>query len=140
MKSNLRVVVVLAATSLVLSVAGAAAAAESAKSNPPGGRRVPGLEITPEAPALCNIMYYDANYGGSQFTTQSNWEWWNLGWFNDRMSSMVTYSGCNCTIYWDSNFLGSFLNYNQTYSGNSNIPFIGSQWNDRVSSIICYGP
>ena len=141
MKTNLRVVMVLAATSLVLSVAGAAGAApDAAKSDPASGRRVPGLEATSDAPALCNIMDWDANYGGSQFTTQSNYEWWNLGWFNDKMSSMVTYSGCNCTVYWDANFLGSFLNYNQSASGDSNIPWIGSQWNDKVSSIICYGP
>lgn len=139
MKTSLRIGVSLFATSLVLSLAGVAAAATDAKSDPPAGRRPPGLEVTPEAPPLCNIMYYDANYAGSQFTTQGNWEWWSLGWFNDQMSSMVTYSGCNCTIYWDANFLGNFLNYNQSASGDSYIPYIGSQWNDQTSSIICYG-
>jgi len=140
MKTRLHIAVLLAATSLSLSLAGVAAAADDAKSKPPSGRRAPGLEATEDAPVLCNVMYWDANYGGSQFTTQSNYEWWDLGWFNDKMSSMVTYSGCNCTIYWDANFLGNSLNYNQSASGDSDIPYIGPQWNDQTSSIICYGP
>lgn len=141
MKTNIRTLVLFAAMSLGLSVVGAATAAtDEAKTNPPTGRPVPGMEVAPEAPPLCNVMYQDANYGGSQFTTLSNWEWWNLGWFNDRMSSMKTYSGCYCTVYWDSNFLGSYLGYDQRAAGDSFISWIGSQWNDKTSSIICYGP
>jgi hypothetical protein len=105
----------------------------------PAGAVVPGRELESYGLTLCNIMYKDANYGGSQFTTQANYEWWNLGWFNDQMSSMITYSGCYCTVYWDANFLGSPLSYDQRYSGDSRVPWIGSQWNDKVSSIICYG-
>jgi hypothetical protein len=127
----------VAATAFAVAALGTTdfAHAESA-----AGRPVPGIFPSPDSTTLCNIMYVDANYGGGQFTTTSNFEWWDLGWFNDQMSSMKTFSGCNCTIYWDANFLGSSLNYNQTNSGDNNIPWIGDQWNDKTSSIICYGP
>jgi hypothetical protein len=120
--------------------AGTALAAHEDEKLPPEGRPVPGLGVTPDAPVLCNIMYQNTNYGGGQFTTQANYEWWSLGSFNDQMSSMVVYAGCNCTIYWDANFLGSSINYNRTSSGDDDIPNIGQQWNDQTSSIICYGP
>lgn len=136
MKSTLCVMSCLAATLLL----GAAAPAQAAAKEAPFGSPVPGRELDAEAPVLCNIMYQHAGYGGSQLSTQSNWEWWSLGWFNDQMSSLVTYSGCYCTIYWDANFLGSYLPYDRRYSGDLAISYIGSQWNDQVSSIICYGP
>jgi hypothetical protein len=127
----------LAAAVLFGVIAPASAAAQSL--GEPVGRPVGRADGDPLYAPLCNLMYQDSNFRGPQFATLANYEWDNLGWFNDKMSSMVTYGGCRCIIYWDANRLGSQQDHDRQGMGDEAISWIGDQWNDRVSSIVCWG-
>jgi len=77
-------------------------------------------------------MYEHSNYGGATLNIYANgcYGWNNiaLGW-NDRVSSLITYGGCDIVLYDNYNLGGSFVYV--YYPGTS---YVGSAMNDKTSS------
>lgn len=100
------------------------------------------VDRTPEAGFKIHLSATDedADYGKAQFVVLSNEDVSYVGDnFNDKMSSIKVFQGCKCTIYWDAGYNGSTWTFDAT-SQEIDKPWIGEQWNDQTSGIVCTGP
>jgi hypothetical protein len=97
------------------------------------------VALAQAAQVVCAVLYQDVNFGGPQFTNENQTGFSNVGWFNDKASSLKIYSGCTCTAFSNANFGGLSLVLDGDIAdlGPSN-PLFG--WGDQFSSIVCSGP
>jgi hypothetical protein len=84
---------------------------------------------------VCGVMWQDANLGGPQFAIENNVVWNNIGWFNDKASSIKVYDGCSCQFFLNANGGGTSFPLTADQAVNLNGGF-----NDSVSSVVCHGP
>lgn len=89
-----------------------------------------------QAARVCAVLWQDANFSGPQFVVLNGEQWYNLGWFNDKLTSLKTYDGCVCSIFTDANFGGARWDF---VFGDMTQANVGTGWNDQVSSVGC-GP
>ncbi len=88
------------------------------------------------APANVATLYQNINYGGNTVALPAGD--YNLsaliaaGFRNDDLTSIKVASGYTATLYWDDNFTGA----TKVVSGD--VSWIGSDWNDKMSSIKIY--
>ena len=88
------------------------------------------------APQTVATLYQDINYGGNTVALAAGD--YNLsalvaaGFRNDDLTSIKLADGYTATLYWDDNFTGS----TKTVTGSVN--WIGSDWNDKMTSIKIY--
>ncbi len=85
-----------------------------------------------DGPSIMATMYEHVNYGGATMSIYAyacyGWNNIAVGW-NDRVSSVTTYGGCDIVLYENFNQGGSSLYVN--YPGTS---YVGSAMNDKTSS------
>lgn len=83
-------------------------------------------------PGNCAVMYEHKNYGGEARTVARGAYVSSIGTlWNDEVSSMKVSPGCVLNAYEHNDFGGS----HKAFQGN--IPWVGSGWNDRISSYTC---
>ncbi len=89
--------------------------------------------LTPSAEAqfqFAAYLYKHSNFNGSQFVIEADRDYANLGWFNDKASSIRVARGCSITVYYDSDFRGLSKDFPA-----GDYEFVGESLNDKISSV-----
>ena len=96
--------------------------------------KVTSLIVKKIAPEEQAVFYMDINYGGNAVAlSPGNYtraEMISNGIPDDAISSFTVPAGYQVTVYWDDNFSGASL------TRTASEPWIGNEWNDRVTSLI----
>jgi hypothetical protein len=83
-----------------------------------------------QARDVCDVVYWDANFGGESMRSQGDISYVGNHW-NDQISSIRVLSGF-WEFYWDADYRGEVLRL-----GPGNYPYVGDHWNDQISSFRC---